>query len=124
MPASTPKENHVLFQRLWNEGDVEGLLDLYEEDAVYVPVAGSTLTGRAAIREMLNQILPAGMKNELVLVNLVETGDLALERTTWTMTLPDGSTTSGRSTVILRRQSDGGWRMIVDDPGLTSEGSG
>lgn len=114
----------MLFQRLWNEGDVEGLLDLYEEDAVYVPVAGSTLTGRAAIREMLNQILPAGMKNELVLVNLVETGDLALERTTWTMTLPDGSTTSGRSTVILRRQSDGGWRMIVDDPGLTSEGSG
>ena len=55
-------------------------------------------------------------------MNLVELGDLVLERTRWTSTTPtgDGRTVemSGNSTVVLRRQPDGGWRMIIDDPGL------
>ena len=50
MPVADPRENHQAFETCWNAGDVDGLLDLYEADAVYVPVAGETLTGHAEIR--------------------------------------------------------------------------
>ena len=118
MPVSDPRDNHATFERCWNDGDVDGLLALYEEDAIYVPVAGETLAGHAAIRAMLEGVAQSGMRNRLELVNLVELGDIALERTRWTITMPDGSETSGNSTVVLRRQADGSWRMAIDDPGL------
>lgn len=122
MPASDPRENHKIFEERWNAGDVEGLLDLYEEGAIYVPVAGQTLEGHAEIRPALEQATAAGITNRLELVNLVELGDLVLERTRWTSTAPngDGKTVemSGSSTVVLRRQPDASWRMIIDDPGL------
>ena len=61
-------------------------------------------------------------KNRLELLSLTQNGDTALERTRWTLafTGEDGKSTeaSGLSTVVLRRQSDGSWRMIIDDPGL------
>jgi len=124
VPVSDPRDNHKSFERLWNAADVDGLLDLYEEGAVYVPVAGQTLVGHAQIRAMLEQATAAGIRNRLELLNLVELGDLALERTRWTSETPiaDQGTVeaSGLSTVVLRRQPGGGWRMIIDDPGLTA----
>ena len=36
-----PRQNHAIFQQCWNAGDVDGLVDLYEEDAVYVASAGA-----------------------------------------------------------------------------------
>jgi uncharacterized protein (TIGR02246 family) len=119
MSVVNPREHHKEFERLWNAGDSDGLVQLYEEGAVYVPVAGQTLTGHTEIRAMLEQVTAAGLKNRLELLNLVELDDLALERTRWTMTLPDGAEQSGLSNVVLRRQADRTWRMIIDDPGLT-----
>ena len=48
MSVSDPRENHKNFEKLFNAGDVDGLLDCYEDGAVYVPVAGQTLVGREA----------------------------------------------------------------------------
>ena len=122
MAASDPHENHKLFEDRWNQGDVAGLLDLYEAGAILVASAEQTLTGHAEIRGMLEQMTALGIENELELLSLREHGDIALEKTRWTMQIPgeDGKKLeqSGFSTVILRRQADGCWRMIIDDPGL------
>jgi uncharacterized protein (TIGR02246 family) len=122
MAASTPGENHQLFEKLANAGDVEGLLDLYEEDAIYVPTRGQRLQGREQIREVLTAMTASGHPTRLELLELVEIGDVALERTRWTIEAPgeDGkpATVSGNSTVVLCRQTDGSWRMRIDDPGL------
>lgn len=122
MPDRDPRQNHATFERCWNDGDVAGLLELYEEDAVYVGAGSEELRGHAAIRAMLEEMTALGIRNRLELLSLTEFGDLALERTRWTMEFPgpDGETSehSGQSTVILRRQADGGWKMIVDHPGV------
>jgi uncharacterized protein (TIGR02246 family) len=122
MAASDPRENHKLFQDRWNQSDVDGLVELYEEGAVYVASAEQVLTGRAEIRKMLEEMTALGIENQLELLLLTESGDVALEKTRWTMRIPggDGETVeqSGLSTVVLRRQPDGAWRMVVDDPGL------
>ncbi|HXP85620.1 MAG TPA: hypothetical protein VN841_12915 [Bryobacteraceae bacterium] len=36
MPASTPREIHLLFERAFNSGNVEDLVALYEPGAVLV----------------------------------------------------------------------------------------
>jgi len=122
MAATDPRKNHERFQEFWNAGDVDGLIDLYAEDAVYVASAGQELRSRAEIRAMLEQMAKLGTRTRLELLRLTENGDLALERTRWTMQFPgeDGKTTEqeGFSTVLLRRGEDGEWRMIVDDPGI------
>ena len=122
MAASDPRENHRTFERLWNARDVDGLLDLYEEGAVYVASAEQVLTGHAAIREMLEEMAALKIDNRLELLSLTVNGDTALERTRWTMefTAEDGKPApqSGLSTVVLRRQADGSWRMVIDDPGV------
>jgi ketosteroid isomerase-like protein len=50
----------------------------------------------------------------------VAAGDVALVSNTWTATaqLPDGSTSrqAGLSADVLRRQPDGSWLVLVDQP--------
>lgn len=122
MGVRDPRDNHSSFERLWNARDVDGLIELYEEGAVYVASAEQVLTGHSEIRAMLEQMLPLGVENKLELLVLTENGDVALEKTRWTMQFPgeDGNKVeqSGFSTVVLRRQADGSWRMLIDDPGL------
>ncbi|MBW1882550.1 MAG: DUF4440 domain-containing protein [Deltaproteobacteria bacterium] len=121
MGVSDQRDNHSTFERLWNDADVDGLLDLYEETAAYVASAEQVLKGHGEIRAMLEEATSMG-KNRLELLALTENGEIALERTRWTLTFTgeDGESAehSGLSTVVLRRQADGSWRMIIDDPGL------
>ena len=121
MAVGKLEENHASFEELSNAGDIDGLLEMYTEDAVYVAGPGRHLRGRAQIRSGLEQLGSVGT-TRLELVDLVEVGDLAYERTRWTTEIPgeNGETTemSGDSTVVLRREADGKWRILVDDPGL------
>ena len=51
---------------------------------------------------------------------MVEAGDIALYCCQWTMqfTGPDGQeqTLSGRDANVARRQPDGTWRILIDNP--------
>ena len=52
---------------------------------------------------------------------VIENGDLALVYGDWSLTGgtdPDGNPVNmeGRSTEIMRRQSDGSWLDVIDDP--------
>ncbi|TFG92472.1 MAG: DUF4440 domain-containing protein [Myxococcales bacterium] len=80
------------------------------------------MVGRKAIRSALAGWLATKPRLRLDLVGLAVSGDVALERTTWTVVMPgaDGKAveSSGSSSVVLRRQGDGTWLMAVDDPGI------
>lgn len=51
---------------------------------------------------------------------VIVNGDIAMHIAPWTMTgqTPDGQdlSQSGLSVSVLRRQADGGWKMIIDNP--------
>jgi len=51
---------------------------------------------------------------------VVQVGDLALTFGDWTLHARDADGTAhdvtGRSTELLRRQADGTWRYVIDDP--------
>jgi ketosteroid isomerase-like protein len=119
MSAREPAEASMLFERYFADGDLEGLMSLYEEDAVF-PTPHGTSTGHGEIRATLKAYLDSGAKLVFGESLVFAAGDLALIHTPWTMRMPDGSTPEGATAEVVRRQSDGRWKFIIDNPDGTA----
>ena len=99
------------FGKYFSSGDVDGLLSLYEDDAV-VPTEQGVIKGKDAIRTWLQGFVDSGAKLTFGASVVLETGDIALTHNVWTM--PDGG--GGVTAEVLRKQTDGTWKYVVDNP--------
>jgi uncharacterized protein (TIGR02246 family) len=117
---STPEALMRTFSARLNGADLEGLVALYESDAVFEPQPGVVVHGRAAIRDALGQLLAIGPTITADTVQVLTGGDVALVVNEWAMTgtAPDGTAVrqGGRSADVVRRQPDGRWLVVVDKP--------
>lgn len=96
-----------------NARDVEGLVALYEADAVLATPDGGAVRGEAEIRGFyaaLTASAPRFSPGEQH--PALRLGDLALTSTR----LPGGA---GATAEVARRQPDGTWRWILDRPSVT-----
>ena len=91
MSAMEPAEVSARFERCFAAGDLDGLMALYEDDAVF-PTPRGTSTGHDEIRATLKAYLDSGAKLVFGESLVFMAGDLALIHTPWTMQMPDGST--------------------------------
>ncbi|MCJ1680432.1 nuclear transport factor 2 family protein [Streptomyces sp. APSN-46.1] len=108
--ALKPEDLTRLFVERANAGDAAGIAALYEETAVMAYPPGSVTEGREAIRELWGKVLAHAPKfeQETPLPTLIS-GDIAL-----TSTPPkDGS---GARAQVVRRQPDGTWLRLLDQP--------
>jgi uncharacterized protein (TIGR02246 family) len=112
MPARSPEDIHALLAAAVNAGDLDAFVELHEPDAtVIVPPDGRRVSGRDAIREAVRPVFALGPTAEIELVDKLQSGDLAL---TFARVEVLGSATRG--TVVSRRQADGSWRIVLDNP--------
>jgi len=120
MHATTPEQAVELFSRAMNDGDLEGALSLYEPDATFSPQPGQSLTGHAAIREALAGFFALRPRITGEVHKVLEAGDTALVMNRWSLegTGPDGEPVAmeGTSADVVRRQPDGRWLVLIDDP--------
>jgi uncharacterized protein (TIGR02246 family) len=108
--ARTPEDLTRLFVERSNEGDAAGVAALYEEQAVMAYPPGGQTVGRDAIRALWAKVLANAprFEQEASLPTLIS-GDIAL-----TATPPrDGA---GARAQVARRQSDGTWLRLLDQP--------
>ena len=119
-PAHSPEETHALIAAAFNAGDLEAFTQLYEEDAtVVVPPEGRSVTGRDAIRAALEPMFALDSSFRSEVVEKLETDGLALTHAHWSMVAAGGGDhveLSGRGTIVSRRQPDGTWRIVLDNP--------
>jgi ketosteroid isomerase-like protein len=110
--ARRPEDLTRLFVERANEGDAAGIAALYEEMAVMAYPAGGETVGRDAIRELWEKVLAHAPHFELEppLPTLVS-GDIAFTSTV----AKDGT---GARAQVARRQSDGTWLRLLDQPEL------
>ncbi|GGR81741.1 hypothetical protein GCM10010252_20400 [Streptomyces aureoverticillatus] len=109
--ATEPNDLGRFFIERANAGDVDGLVALYEPNAVLAFPPGNLATGHAEIRKVYEQfvaaapVLSPGRQHPALV-----TGDLALTAATLT---------NGDVTVeVARRQPDGSWLWAADQPTL------
>ncbi len=116
--ATTPEETVTLFTALLNEADIEGMMEFYDEEATFSPQEGALVSGAADIREALEGFTAMQPVVTCKVVWVQQVGDLALVLNDHTLEgrLPDGEVLKmqGRSTDVVRRGADGGWRFFID----------
>jgi len=106
-PARDPQDLERLLVARQRVGDVEGMLALFDPDAVIDSGNGRLTSGHEAIRALYAELIATGRKFEYGEQRpAIVSGDLALTSTR----LPDGSVTSE----VARRQSDGTWLWVID----------
>lgn len=106
-PARDPQELERLLVSRERAGDVDGMVALYEPQAVLDCGGGRLLHGTDSIREFFAEQVASGCKFDYGDQRpAIISGDLALTSTL----LPDGSTTAE----VARRQQDGTWRWVID----------
>ena len=115
MSAREPGETSTLFERYFADGDLDSLMSLYENEAVF-PTARATATGPDEIRQTLKAYLDSGAKLVFGQSLVFIAGDLALIHSPWTMHKADGSSSEGVTAEVVRRQTDGSWKYIIDNP--------
>ncbi len=102
------------------DGDIEGVMASYEEDAAVVFEPGDCVTGLGSIRARFEQAFAMNPRFEYARHDVFVAGDVATHFAPWTMTgsAPDGTaiSQSGLSVAVLRRQSEGGWKIVFDNP--------
>jgi uncharacterized protein (TIGR02246 family) len=120
MTARAPEELHALVEAALNARDIDAYVDLYQEDAaLIVPPDGGQATGKDEIRAAVDRTLALEPQARLEVVGKLETAGLALTHGRWTLagTGEDGPfEMSGRGTMVSRRQPDGTWRIVLDNP--------
>jgi uncharacterized protein (TIGR02246 family) len=119
--ATSPVHLMSLFAHRAAAGDVDGLLALYEPEAVFEPQIGTVLRGTGEIRSALSMF--AGMRPRIEYTgeaDCVIVDDIAIVANAWTVVgdLPGGGVhrEAGLSADVLRRQPDGSWLILIDQP--------
>ena len=103
-----------------NTGNYELLMSLYEPEAAFADQPGRLAHGLPGICEALDGFVALNGKLDLAVSRVLEVGDLALVVGNWsfTGTGPDGEPVKlrARNADVLRRQADGSWRFVIDNP--------
>ena len=103
-----------------NTGNLEALMSLYEPEAAFAFQPGSLAHGLTGVRESVAALLAMKGTIDIKVTRVLEAGGLAFVAGVWsfTGTGPDGTpvTLTGRNGDVLRRQEDGSWRFVIDNP--------
>lgn len=116
----TPKEFLISYVKKFNAGDISSLISLYETEACFVSQAGEVVKGIENIRQRLQSFINMNGKIDSKVDGVIHTNDIALVNTEWSFngSGPDGKSVTiiGKATDVLRQQSDGTWRILIDNP--------
>jgi ketosteroid isomerase-like protein len=103
-----------------NSGNLESLMPLYETEAAFATQPGSLAPGAPGVRDALSGFIAMNGTLDLEVTRVLEVDDLALVIGVWSF---DGTGQDGepvrleaRNADVLRRQADGSWRFVIDNP--------
>jgi uncharacterized protein (TIGR02246 family) len=123
VPAYKPEDCDRLLIEAMERGDVETTVSLYEPDAVLLMESGDLLKGQDAIRKQNEKEIALKAKTTIEEIKTVVSGDgtLATTRMKCASAYVDPKTgnqvrMSVSTLEVVRKQPDGTWRFVIDDP--------
>ena len=120
MSTATPEQVLASIVDGINAADLDALLPLYEPEAAFATGPGSLAHGTPGVRDALAGFIAMQGTLALDVTRVLEVGDLALVTGVWSFdgTGPDGEPVrlTASNADVLRRQADGTWRFVIDNP--------
>ena len=118
--TATPEQVLATIVTGINSGDLDSLMPLYESEAAFATQPGNLAPGAGGIREALAGFIAMNGTLDLEVTRVLEVDDLALVIGVWSFdgTGPDGEPVhlEASNADVLRRQTDGTWRFVIDNP--------
>ncbi len=121
--ARTPEDVSRLIAEAITAKDIDAALTLYEPDATFaIPKAfgEGSVTGVDGLRETFTGFVALSPDLRINAEKTVLAGDIAMVTGNWTFngTGPDGKDMelNGRFADVIRRQPDGNWLFVIDNP--------
>jgi len=104
----------------FHSGDIEGVMASYEKNATVVFEPGKPVSAPAILRKMFEDAFALNPSFSYSGHEVFINNDIAVHYAPWKMKgkAPDGTDIeqSGLSVTVLRRQLDGTWLMVIDNP--------
>lgn len=104
----------------FHKGDIKGVMGSYETQATVVFEPNKPASDMDQIRQMFEGAFQVNPEFTYAGHDVFVSGDIALHIAPWQMKgkAPDGTeiAQSGLSVAVLRKQPDGSWRMVIDNP--------
>lgn len=121
MSVQEPTALYERFAAALNAADLEAVMALFDSAGQTVPQPGQPpVTGLPAIRGVMQQCLALKPQIHYERMCVMQADDVALLRAQWGLKviLPDGNPMelTGKGVQVARRQPDGSWRLLIDNP--------
>jgi uncharacterized protein (TIGR02246 family) len=101
--------------------DLDKIGSFYTDDAVLFSPSGPAAVGKGAVRAAWGKILagpPSKIAVNGTVIDVAASGDLAVERGSFTITIPGAkgktTTATGQLLNVWKKQADGSWKMAAD----------
>jgi ketosteroid isomerase-like protein len=119
------EEVHSLLATAYNSGDLATVLSMYDVNGIIVAEPANPVSGATQFEEAVKAILSIKGKMEIKTVYCLQTGDVAVGRSEWS--IKDGHETkvSAKGIEVMKRQPNGTWKVVIDhafggEAGLTA----
>jgi uncharacterized protein (TIGR02246 family) len=103
----------------FNRGDLEAIVNFYEDEAVMVVEPGRLARGKAELRDIFAKLLRWQGIARQEKTHVIESGDMALFISKWSFsyTSADGEliTRESIATSVFRCSADGQWKLVIDN---------
>jgi ketosteroid isomerase-like protein len=118
--ARSPEHAVELLDHAFNNGDLDAVLSFYEDAAVVVAEPSRTIRGKAELRTFFASAMRSGISARQLKTRVLEADGVALFLSRWTLTSgagqPDTEPRTFVPTTVFRRQPDGSWKALIDNP--------
>lgn len=105
---------HAALAAAFNTGDLDAVFAIYDYNGIIVPEPGKVVSGREPFEQAVKAIQSIKGKMEIKTVYCLQTGDLAVGRSEWSITDGDEVKISAKGIEVMQRQADGNWKIVID----------
>jgi uncharacterized protein (TIGR02246 family) len=108
------EDAHAALAAAYNTGDLGTVLSMYDVNGIIVAEPGNPVSGKEKFETAVKAILSIKGKMDIKTVYCLQTGDVAVGRSEWSIT--DGSEVkvSAKGVELMKQQPDGTWKVLID----------
>lgn len=98
------------------QGDINTIMACYTPNAVVAGEPGAEIQGESQLRAMFGAYIEAGVNFQYGEHQVIVSENTALHLMKWTRPQGSNEDVSALSIAVLRKQTDGAWKMVIDHP--------
>ncbi len=108
------EDAHSTLAAAFNTGDLNTVLSMYDINGIMVPEPGKRVSGKEKWEDAINGILAIKGTMEIKTVYCIQTGDIAVGRSEWSITDGDEVKVAAKGIEVMKQQADGTWKILID----------